>query len=442
MPDFPPEKGVDFRKLERKVPTVSASFPDGSVIEMIYNRIREQSAFVRWKSGVWEIHDTVPVDPLLRLVPYSAQNNLIKNQIVLLPTGPEEYDSEQALVDEIRCFIHRYVDLSPVFEQIAAFYVLFTWVHDQFNELPYLRARGEPGCGKTRFLLTVGSLCYKPIFASGASTTSPLFRILDSIGGTLIIDESDFRMSDEKNELSKILNNGNAKGFPVLRSEGNGKGEYNPRAYQVFGPKLVAVRRSFEDRALESRFLTEDMGQHTMREDIPINLPASHAAEALALRNKLLLFRFRNLGKSNISEDLIDRRIEPRLNQVFAPLLSIIDDSDLRASLRNVLREHHQDMVAERGLDTEAEILAIIRDIAGERENPRLSVGEITQRFSELHGEDYDRKITQRWIGGVLRSRLHVKTRKSHGLFVIPPDECPKLKRLYDRYGIEKLHDA
>src|SRR6266851_6547299 len=68
------------------------------------------------------------------------------------------------------------------------------------------------------------------------------------------VDEGDFRFSDERAEIIKILNNGNAKGFPVLRSEPslNGK-EYNPRAYAVFGPKLVATRGYFEDRALESR---------------------------------------------------------------------------------------------------------------------------------------------------------------------------------------------
>src|SRR5206468_2327094 len=206
-----------------------------------------------------------------RLVPYSPNNNLIKNEVVLLPSEPEEYGSEEQLLDEIQSFIHRYVDVSPLFEKIASYFVLFSWVYDSFNELPYLRLRGDPGSGKTRFLLTVGSLCYKPIFASGASTVSPLFRILDAFRGTLIIDEGDFRLSDERAEIVKILNNGNAKGFPVLRSEVSGQREFNPRAYAVFGPKLVATRGFFEDRALESRFLTEEMGQHRLREDIPIN---------------------------------------------------------------------------------------------------------------------------------------------------------------------------
>jgi len=80
------------------------------------------------------------------------------------------------------------------------------------------RVRGDAGSGKSRFLLAVGSLCYKPIFASGASTVSPIFRLIDTFRGTLVVDESDWRQTDEKAEVVKILNNGNGKGFPVLRS--------------------------------------------------------------------------------------------------------------------------------------------------------------------------------------------------------------------------------
>src|SRR5207244_5698124 len=114
------------------------------------------------------------------------------------------------LIGEIRAFIHRFVDVSPLFETIASYYVLFSWIYDSFHELPYLRLRGDPGSGKTRFLLTVGSLCYKPIFASSASTVSPLFRIEDAFRGTLIIDEGDFRLSDERAEIVKILKSGRA----------------------------------------------------------------------------------------------------------------------------------------------------------------------------------------------------------------------------------------
>src|SRR3989454_1916514 len=378
--DHDPKKPKRDSDAERRIVTVSNVSDDGSMLEMLYAPKEKRTGFAVWNDGKCTIEPSVRLHPTHRLVPYSPQNNLLKNDVVLLPSAPEEYGLEAELFAEIRDFIHRYVDVSPLYEQIALYYVVLSWVYDRFNELPYLRLRGDPGSGKTRFLLTVVSLCYKPIFASGASTVSPLFRILDAFRGTLIIDEGDFRLSDEKTEIVKILNNGNAKGFPVLRSEvtGNGK-EFNPRAYAVFGPKLVATRGFFEDRALESRCLTEEMGQSRLREDIPINLTPEHKEEALHIRNKLLLFRFRNMHKRQASEDLVDRTIEPRLNQIFVPLLSIIEDADAREELRELTRRYNRDMIAERGTDMEAQVLEIIRDMLASAFEARLAVKDITR---------------------------------------------------------------
>jgi hypothetical protein len=166
--------------------------------------------------------------------------------------------------------------------------VLLTWLYDTFNELPYSRLHDDYGSGKTRALLAIGSLCYKPFFASGASTISPIFHTLDAFRGTLIFDEADFRFSDEKAEIVKILNNGNVRGLPVLRTVMNHQREFNPRAFHVFGPKIVATRGSYDDKGLESRFLTEEMDSRQLRSDIPINLPESFKDEARELRNKLL----------------------------------------------------------------------------------------------------------------------------------------------------------
>src|SRR3989441_4790877 len=332
-----PEKA----KKQGARPTVSTVLADGSVVEMVYRPEERRTLFCVSKEGEHRYEPNI-LDNGHRLVPYSPRNNLLVNDVVLFPSEASEYESEQELVGAIRAFIHRYVDTSPLFEQIASYYVLFTWVYDDFNELPYLRLRGDTGSGKTRCLLTVGSLCYKPIFASGASTVSPLFRILDTFRGTLVIDEGDFRFSDERAEIVKILNNGNARGFPVLRSEATGKrGEFNPRAYEVYGPKLIATRGYFEDRALESRCLTEETGDRVLRDDIPVTLPDSFKDEARGLRNKLLLFRFRNLRSLEAAESIADPAIEPRLNQIFLPLLAVVQDENDREELRTLARRYH-----------------------------------------------------------------------------------------------------
>src|SRR5438552_14747612 len=232
-------KTIEDVKKHDAQPVASAVLADGSLAEMVYRPEENRTLFCVSKDGDIRYETNLLVNGQ-RLVPYSPRNNLLTNEVVLFPSEPSEYESEQELVEGIKTFIHRYVDVSPLFEQIASYYVLFSWVYDAFNELPYLRLRGDTGSGKTRFLATAGSLCFKPIFASGASTVSPLFRILDAMRGTLIVDEGDFRFSDEKAELVKILNNGNGRGFPVLRSESVSGKEFSPRAYSVFGPKLIA----------------------------------------------------------------------------------------------------------------------------------------------------------------------------------------------------------
>ncbi|HEX7423945.1 MAG TPA: hypothetical protein VF311_08670, partial [Terriglobales bacterium] len=437
----PPHNHSPEPTKQRSIPTVSATFDDGSILEMVHRPDEKRSAFVIWRNSEWRIEPSFSRDVHTRLVAYSPNNNLIRNEVVLFPSEPEEYGSEEELLGEIQTFVHHYVDLSSLFEKTASYYVLLSWVYDGFNELPYLRVRGDPGSGKTRFLLTVGSLCYKPIFASGASTVSPLFRMLDAFRGTLIIDENDFRQSDERAEVVKIFNNGNGRGFPVLRSEVSGKGEYNPHAYWVYGPKIIATRGSFEDRALESRCLTEEMGQHGLRSDVPINLAESYKEEALHLRNKLLLFRFRNLGRRFPTEELVDRTIEPRLNQIFVPLLSIIEDPGAREDLRELARRYNHELIAERGMGTEAQVLEIIRDMASSSYDNKLTIKDITSRFTDRHGADYERKITTKWIGNIVRRKLHLVTHKSHGVFVIPISELPKLDRLYEKYGVSPETD-
>jgi len=425
-------------KPDRKLgtPTISAALSDGRLVEMVFDPGEARTRFVLWQNGAWRFESAVRTSSGEQLIPYSARNNLVRKEVVLFPTGPQEYGAEKDLVGEIQAFIHRYVDVSPRFERIASYYVLFSWLHDCFAELPYLRLRGDYGSGKTRFLLTVGSLCYKPIFASGATSTSAIFRMLDSFHGTLIIDEGDFRYSDEKSDLIKIFNNGNQKGLPVIKTEMSGTREFNPRAFEVFSPKILASRGSFDDKALESRFLTEESGGRTLRPDIPINLPPIYKEEARALRNKLLLYRFRNHGQARKPFAPLDARIEPRLRQIFMPLMSIVCDDGVRAELGELLWSYHQELRTDRSMEVEGQILEVIRTLLTTSSGPSISIKAVTDRFTRLHGQDYER-ITPKWIGTIIRKRLHLRTHKSsHGMFVIAPEELQRLPALYEKYGV------
>ncbi len=321
------------------MPTTSKVLEDGTIIEMVFRPEERRTLFAIYSAGRWTLQDGIDLGQDARLVPFSPHNNLVINEVVLLPSEPRIYGSEDELVSNIQQFIHRHVDLGPSFEKVATYYVLLSWLYDAFNDLPYLRLRGDYGSGKTRALLTIGSLCYKGFFASGASTVSPIFHTLDAFKGTLIFDEADFRFTDEKAEVVKILNNGNVKGLPVLRTMMNRQREFNPQAFQVFGPKIVATRGSYDDKGLESRFITEEMGSRHLRSDIPINLPESFKEEARELRNKLLLYRFHRRLEIKLDASLADPKLEPRLNQILLPILSVVADEGLRTDLRAMALE-------------------------------------------------------------------------------------------------------
>ena len=432
--DQPGQKdSVDRRDV---LPTVSSVLNDGTIIELLYDPEESATALAVFNAGSWSVEKCVSLPSGERLVPYAPTNSLIRHRVVLLPSAPEEYGSAEGLLSAIEGYLYRYIDLTPSFAKVATHYVLLTWLYDAFEELPYLRFQGDYGTGKTRALLTLGSLCYKPFFASGASTVSPIFHTLDAFRGTLIFDEADFRFSDEKAELVKILNNGNVRGMPVLRTVLNRNREFNPRAFQVYGPKLVAMRGTYDDRALESRFLTEEMGRASLRSDIPINLPPEHRQEALHLRNQLLLYRFRNLHREKPDPSLVQQGLEPRLNQVLVPLLSVMETEGAREDLRRLAYGTFSKLAVERGLSVEAQLLSVVREMSKGADKPSLPLAQLTERFRAEHGSDYDRHISPRWIGSVLRQRLRLIPVKSHGVYVLPLTDEAKLAALYGRYGL------
>ena len=127
----------------KPVHTSSAALDDGGIAELVYDPDKQRTSFALWNGESWTLEPSITLDNGTRLTPYSAENNLIRNEVILLPSEPEEYGTESDLLGEIQGFIHRYVDVSPRFERIASHYVLFSWIYDSFNELPYLRLRSS-----------------------------------------------------------------------------------------------------------------------------------------------------------------------------------------------------------------------------------------------------------------------------------------------------------
>lgn len=420
---------------DQKIITKSSIVTKDAIYEMVYDRVADKTSYFKFdRFGKIESYlEEIEIEGI-KYKPIHHTNALIEKGVILFPSVASEYENEEEILKEIGAFLHKYLDISEVFEQIATYYVLFTWLYDRFNEVPYLRAIGDFGSGKSRFIQTIGILCYKPMFTGGATTPSPIFRIIDQVKGTLVIDEADFKFSDMTSEIVKILNTGYQKGMPVLRSEG--KGTFEVKAYDVFCPKIVATRETFSDKALESRFLVEEMGAGKLRTDIPRTLDASFYLDAEMIRNKLLMWRLKNYFEPiERREDLIEG-IHPRLNQIVMPLLSIIKDDVIRNHLKTFIIKYNGELTADRGLSWESDIVFAILKLEHEDMGKEVTVKEITQEVNKDIDLSED-KLQARKVGWYLRSKLQLKPYKTRRGFVLSFEKNKKRLDMWkERFGI------
>ena len=406
---------MDGSTTKHAVPTISRACGD-AIIELVYDLTTRATGLAVFRDGNWTIEQEIELGGE-QLLPYAATNNLIRHGCVMLPSEPVDHGGKEALLTDIAAYLHRYVDLSPLFERIAAHYILLTWVYDAFNELPYLRFQGEYGSGKTRALIALGSIAYKGFFASGASTVSPIFHTLDTFGGTLILDEADLRFSDKTADLVKILNNGTVRGLPVLRTLQNRQKEFNPAAFNVFGPKIIAMRGCFRDQALESRFLTEEMGKRPLRPDIPIQLPDTLKIDALALRNRLLDFRLTNFHTIRSHPERLVTGVDPRLNQTALSLLSLVDDGEVREDISHMLRAKQALLTAERSRSAEARTMSALAETFAVSDRDFIALRDLADHVN-ASGDVFDEPLSPRQVGQILRAR-DISLRKSHGTIVV-----------------------
>src|ERR1700730_12464990 len=100
-------------KQPRPIPTVSAVLPDVGLLAMVLDSVKNETGFVLYNAGQWHLEAELTIAPHKRLVPYSPDNNLIKNEVVLFPSQPEEYSSDEQLIRQVPNFIDRYVDVRP-----------------------------------------------------------------------------------------------------------------------------------------------------------------------------------------------------------------------------------------------------------------------------------------------------------------------------------------
>ncbi len=411
------------KKPKVKPPTqISFMMDNNSIIEQTYSK-KDGVRFVIW-DGEKVNYDTKLKIKDITYVPIFGDD--VTKGLVALPDCAEEYGDEEKLVGEIKDFLKEWLGISESYYTIATYYILTTWVYDKFDTINYLRALGDSGVGKSRFLDTIGALCYKFTLVSGAVTPAPVFRLLEKWKGTLGIEEGDLKESDATNEIIKILNCGFEKGKPVVRCDKNDPSKID--TFEVFGPKVIVTRKEFYDQATEARCLTEIMAQDGSKPDTKTEGFYNKRNE---LRNKLLMFRFKNYHTVNVEKALeIDlRNLEPRLRQASRGFLALVwDKPKLLEEFKVFLKEYNDNLIEARSGSWEGSVVNAIAELVVEGDE-NITCKAIADRI------DIE-KLNFRKVGGILRRlKLELKPKliDSKTKKVVFLDEKP-LSVLFDRY--------
>jgi hypothetical protein len=341
-----------------------------------------------------------------------------EDKVVRFPSHPTDYGTTAQLLGEMSAFIRRYADLPEDWVDIVCLYLLMSWVYDRFRAVPYLRFLGETGTGKTRLLEVCASLAYKSTTVSGNITGAALFRTIDLVRGTMAVDEADFKNSAEWSDITKILNNGYAVGTPVIRCN---RDDFAPECFAVFGPKIISTRNRFEDEATETRCLTLETKQQKVSVHIPLQLPLIFDREALALRNKLLRWRFENFDHIAAKEEGL-RDLFARLGQIGASLAAVAPDAQWTKKLIDFLRRMDADCNEESPKGMVQRAIQVFS--SGTRDSAK--VGEITESVNTERKDKGLDPLTAHKVGGILRSLGHTPKRTKHGYFIIlaPANGC------------------
>ena len=235
------------------------------------------------------------------------------------------------LFDLIHNHMKRYIDAPDLDMEMFIHYILFTWFYKKLNTTPYLRFIGDTGKGKSCFLKVVSDLCFYPITAEGASTSSGIMRFKEKWNGTLKIDEADFNGGAES-AIIKYLNLGFEEGHPFIKT--NKANHQEQEFFDPFCPKVLAMREPFNDNATEGRLLSF-APRETTRKDIPPNLPPEYNEYVERIRGTITRFVLQNWNRVDPNNliDCSDMEIEGRLKQLTIPLsltLQLLPDGEER----------------------------------------------------------------------------------------------------------------
>lgn len=358
-------------------------------------------------------------------------DDLVRGGIVLLPDSPIEYESDDLLIKEIEDFMYQYFEVPKFFKKFLPYLVMFYWVYERFPFIPYLHFLGRTGTGKSTAMEVLGSICYKPIDASGAITIASIFRVASTWKGTLLLDE--FTAGGENyQEMLSLLKSG-VTNKAVLRVEGEGKKEV--KAFLVKSPKIFTSEKPVTDAGLRSRVIEIKMEQNKLK--VPLYRLNKFLVKAQEIRSKLLMWRLRKLSTINLDEIEYGFKelqgLTGRVQQVITPIYYMANEES-KKDISEFAKEQEIETLRDRRESIDGLIFEVIFD--NYQKDIQTSLVNITETINR--GSKFP--MTERKVAGIIRKILNFDIQRiGHEMIstVILDNQEDRLKELCEYYGVQ-----
>lgn len=173
-----------------------------------------------------------------------------------LNLGPiEPWDEEVngiELLTKLTTVFNRYLVMPKGAAEAMALWTVYTHCFEIAQFSPRLAFTSAlPRSGKTTALDILSFLVPKPLSTSNISPAA-VFRVIEKVEPTLMIDEADTFLEEKSNELRGILNSGHRRGGAfVTRVVGD---DYEPRNFSTWCPMAIAkigvLPATLQDRSI------------------------------------------------------------------------------------------------------------------------------------------------------------------------------------------------
>ena len=289
------------------------------------------------------------------------------------------YESEESLFNEIREFFMEHLDVrNELLYDVYACFVLMSWRTEDFKVVPYQMFLGPLASGKTRALECFRYLGYRALSSVTMSAAS-IFRTLEAWHCLLLLDETEIYGREAMVEVLALLNSGYRRGQYAIRIE-KLEGQVPEIAmFDTFGPKVLAGTEELA-ATLQSRAILTSMSKNMKH--IRLFVDEEKGQE---LRNKLLLYRFRNLGsKSEFDISVLNGYFQnARVIELFVSLLEVAPTQEIRDRLIQCMKSITQTRLDEEQASIEARVFDAVLKCEDVVDNNKISTQAITEVFNQ-----------------------------------------------------------